>query len=420
MKRQLTILTLLISVAAYSQTVPSYVDTAGLKGWWSFTGNANDSSGNGHNGIVYGSTITLTTDRFGDTGSAYHFAGGSTDSIGTNYAGVLGDSDRTLSFWFNADSGNTITNEWVLFTYGSGCTGKGFGPCLLNNQLGIDGSCCYVYYNTTHIIPHHWYFGTVVFSTTIGTTLADVKFYINDTLQTSASYSLGTSTVMNTMSGHNLKFGSNGSSVCEFVGSLDDIGIWNRVLTGCEIKKLYLARNNEITNQPINDTVLSGSMATYSITVTGGTSLYQWQVNTGSGFTNLSAVAPYSGVNTQTLTINPTSLSMSGYKYRCYRVDTLSCTDTSNSAVLVVNLTSGLSNTQIENNIIISPNPTDNGISINSPVVIEKVEITNLLGQTVVTEKSTKNLLQIDLSGLRNGVYILKVNDSYFKKIVKQ
>jgi len=41
--------------------VPSYVDTNGLVGWWPFDGNANDISGNGNNGLVYGST--LTTDR---------------------------------------------------------------------------------------------------------------------------------------------------------------------------------------------------------------------------------------------------------------------------------------------------------------------------------------------------------------------
>ena len=32
-----------------SQT-PSYVPTNGLIGWWGFNGNANDGSGNGHNG----------------------------------------------------------------------------------------------------------------------------------------------------------------------------------------------------------------------------------------------------------------------------------------------------------------------------------------------------------------------------------
>jgi hypothetical protein len=51
--------------------VPSYVPTSGLVGWWPFNGNANDESGNGNNGTVNGAT--LTTDRFGNEGSAYDF-----------------------------------------------------------------------------------------------------------------------------------------------------------------------------------------------------------------------------------------------------------------------------------------------------------------------------------------------------------
>ena len=32
----------------FGQTVPSNVPTTGLVGWWPFTGNANDESGNGN------------------------------------------------------------------------------------------------------------------------------------------------------------------------------------------------------------------------------------------------------------------------------------------------------------------------------------------------------------------------------------
>ena len=51
--------------------IPNYVPTNGLVGWWPFTGNANDLSGNGYNGIVNGAT--LTTDRFGNNNQAYNF-----------------------------------------------------------------------------------------------------------------------------------------------------------------------------------------------------------------------------------------------------------------------------------------------------------------------------------------------------------
>ena len=45
----------------------------GLVAYYPFNGNANDESGNNHNGTVYGPT--LTSDRFGNPNSAYHYHG---------------------------------------------------------------------------------------------------------------------------------------------------------------------------------------------------------------------------------------------------------------------------------------------------------------------------------------------------------
>ena len=48
----------------------------GLVAHYPFNGNANDESGNGNNGIVYGATLTV--DRFGNTNKAYDFNGSTT------------------------------------------------------------------------------------------------------------------------------------------------------------------------------------------------------------------------------------------------------------------------------------------------------------------------------------------------------
>src|SRR5579862_7873648 len=47
--------------------------TNGLVAYYPFSENANDASGNSHNGTVNGAV--LTTDRFGQTGQAYQFNG---------------------------------------------------------------------------------------------------------------------------------------------------------------------------------------------------------------------------------------------------------------------------------------------------------------------------------------------------------
>jgi hypothetical protein len=54
-----------------------------------------------------------------------------------------------------------------------------------------------------------------------------------------------------------------------------------------------------------------------SFTVASSTGSMQWQVNTGSGFTNISNGPLYSGVNTSTLLITNAQSNMYGFKYRC-------------------------------------------------------------------------------------------------------
>ena len=70
--------------------------TVGLVASYLFDGNANDSSGNGHDGTVYGAT--LTTDRFGNANSAYSFDG-IDDYIVVPYAEAFQLSAFTLSAW---------------------------------------------------------------------------------------------------------------------------------------------------------------------------------------------------------------------------------------------------------------------------------------------------------------------------------
>ncbi len=95
-----------------------------------------------------------------------------------------------------------------------------------------------------------------------------------------------------------------------------------------------------ITGQPAASTVCAGSSASFSATATGAGLGYQWQISaTGCAgtFTNLANGAPYSGVTTATLTINPTTAGMSGAAYRVVVSGTCAPQATSNCVVLTVN-----------------------------------------------------------------------------------
>jgi len=73
----------------------------GLVAYYPFNGNANDESGNGNNGTVYGAT--LTQDRFGNIDKAYYFNGIN------NFIEIIPNSlitsfgDFTLSAWIKND-----------------------------------------------------------------------------------------------------------------------------------------------------------------------------------------------------------------------------------------------------------------------------------------------------------------------------
>lgn len=58
-------------ILIYSQTVPQTVQQIG---YYPFSGNANDTSENGYNGVLSGDP-RLTTDRFGNSNSVYSFEG---------------------------------------------------------------------------------------------------------------------------------------------------------------------------------------------------------------------------------------------------------------------------------------------------------------------------------------------------------
>lgn len=66
---------------------------------------------------------------------------------------------------------------------------------------------------------------------------------------------------------------------------------------------------------PANSNLCPGS--TITLTAAAGASAYQWQVNTGTGYTNISNGALYSGVATSSLQINNIPTSFTGYQYRC-------------------------------------------------------------------------------------------------------
>lgn len=93
-----------------------------------------------------------------------------------------------------------------------------------------------------------------------------------------------------------------------------------------------------VTTQPNSTTICAGGNASFGIAATGDGLTYQWQVDNGTGFTNVTNAPPYSTTTTATLTITGATAGLDGYKYKCVVSGT--CTPatpaTSNQAVLII------------------------------------------------------------------------------------
>ena len=68
----------------------------GLVAYYPFTGNANDATGNGHDGTVHGAV--LVPDRYGIPNSAYYFDGDTSASAYIQIDTAIGEM-RTVSLW---------------------------------------------------------------------------------------------------------------------------------------------------------------------------------------------------------------------------------------------------------------------------------------------------------------------------------
>ena len=100
--------------------------------YYPFSGNANDSSGNEYDGTISGDP-QLTTDRFGNSNSAYIFDGDGdwiyfgTDTLPENNEGDVSDP-FTISVWAKSSSSSTMS----LFAYGGivSCGGGRYGAVV--------------------------------------------------------------------------------------------------------------------------------------------------------------------------------------------------------------------------------------------------------------------------------------------------
>ncbi len=251
----------------------------GLVGYWPFCGNANDASGNGNNGTVNGAT--LTTDRFGQVNSAYSFNNNLISVPHKSNLGFTSNDGFTISVWCNKNTNNPWTHlvgkrpvgsqvfNWQLAYSSDPGFGTNFGTCMPpSNYVGAFDNQTLQNNIWVHIVGIYDH-GTW-------------KLYLNGVLNKTNTAGLMNDFVCD------LTFGNSGNiSHQPFIGSLDDIGIWNRALSASEIQQLFASgqtynwTRNNTSGSLGTDTVLTVTPATtttYTLTVGNGISTCTDQV----------------------------------------------------------------------------------------------------------------------------------------------
>lgn len=199
-----------------------------LAAYYPFSGDAQDASGNGNDGIVTGAS--LTTDRFGHPDSAYHFDG-IDDYISVRYDSSLSfPHDMTAAAWIQTtDDAGGIAHEHNGYTDGNFVFGLSQGGKF---RFGRSAILVSGQYDSQFVSDDRWHFVVGVYDDTHHL----VKHYIDgalvqsyEDLQSLPDYHLA------------LIIGDENNHLYAFNGVIDDVRLYSRALSDAEIWALWSA-----------------------------------------------------------------------------------------------------------------------------------------------------------------------------------
>ena len=180
-----------------------------------------------------------------------------------------------------------------------------------------------------------------------------------------------------------------------------------------------------ITSQPANTNACTGNNASFSVTGTGNTLTYQWQVSTDGGAT----YTDISGQTAATLNLNAVTLAMNNNRYRVIINGSCPGTVTSTGAILTVSNTATITTQPANTSACVGNNATftatASGSSYQWQVSTDNgVTWTNIAGATTttlsvnsVTAAMNNNQYRLVVSsctatGLNSSAAILTVNNN--------
>jgi hypothetical protein len=213
------------------------IPTSGLVAYYPFNGNANDESGNGNNGTLLSGAI-LTSDRNGNANKAC--------SVNPGYVRIADNNSLdlanfTLSIWFKPEgvtsAFNCLIGKNYAIAYAIGFDSGGSGACPApagtKRPMRVYAGQNVFYFSASDFTcgSNTWYHAAVTYNNSTGV----VQLYVNGSFIQSGSItagSIGNST-------DPLAIGQDGHYSDKFTGDVDEVCIYNRVLSQTEVNQLY-------------------------------------------------------------------------------------------------------------------------------------------------------------------------------------
>ena len=224
---------------AQAGRIASIPPTAGLTAWYRMSGNANDSVGSQHLTVT---GATLTTDRKGASNAAYSFPSSFKLLKRTNFNRGAGLAIG-ISLWVYPTSYGAGYGSWII-------NNRADGAGMLNFQLfyslsvdifrmtfwdsagtgnNFDVAKSYIPLNTwTHIVI-----------TTVGTSGQNVNIYVNKELVVSGVLTIDINNATTSILAIGNMSWVSWETGGQFFGKIDDVRIYNRLLSPSEVSKLY-------------------------------------------------------------------------------------------------------------------------------------------------------------------------------------
>jgi hypothetical protein len=273
---------------SYSATITSQTTNAGgdtlkqgLVGHWTFDGadvvsNVQDKSGAGNTGYMINMS-TSTAKVGGVLGQGFNFDGVN-DYVATVTSMSPSGSSRTVCTWFMTTKPSSVRQEIISTRGGNSGWAINIGQGNVANTLTYYHAGVATFSVSTPITTGVWYHVCVTYSASSLETI----MYKN-------GVSIGQTTMSNDIVSLIMgKIGTGGcaSGDCYLQGEIDDVRIYNRILTATEIKQIYNQGASKINTQTVNaggDTLRRGLVGHW--TFDGADLVSNVSDKSGSGYT---------------------------------------------------------------------------------------------------------------------------------------